>query len=302
MSIFLANLAKDRQILVRGDVADEDLVADAAQEGFVRQAVGVQIGGEDDELIEGHPELLAGVEAAEVLAGFQGIHPAVEELPGGHLLAAEIVDDEDAVIGPHLVGRLIEFQNRVEPEFQGVFGHFAADDDHRPPAQHPAGIVPGRLAVGGYRLMVDFIEEADDLAVDVEGEGNVNRVLEGLADGGGHDRLAVARRAEQEDGAAAVDGRADLFQEAGVHFELGKHLLEAGHLHLDLVDGLRTPPSPSSLPGEPGPGPHTGWSPGLARPGLCPARSGRNTSPWTCRPLVDKTSRGLTKMRFCFLR
>src|SRR5208282_975060 len=48
---------------------------------------------------KGTPNCWPGVEAAEILAGFQGIHPAVEELPGGHLLAAEIVDDKDAVIG-----------------------------------------------------------------------------------------------------------------------------------------------------------------------------------------------------------
>jgi len=49
--------------------------------------------------------LLPGVEAAEVLARLQGIQPAVQQLARRDLLASEIVDHEDAVIGPQLVGR-----------------------------------------------------------------------------------------------------------------------------------------------------------------------------------------------------
>ena len=58
-----------------------------------------------------------------------------------------------------------------------------------------------------HLLVVHRIVEPDDLAVDADGPGNPNLVAEGGRDPLGDARLAVARRAEEEQSPAGVDGR-----------------------------------------------------------------------------------------------
>ena len=67
----------------RGGRADFDFVGKAAQEGRVHQVFGLEVGGEDDQFLEGNEEAFAGMEVEVVDAVFQGDDPAVEQVAWG---------------------------------------------------------------------------------------------------------------------------------------------------------------------------------------------------------------------------
>ena len=77
-------------------IADEYLVFQPPKPGLVGQVFRRDVGGEDDELVEGDLELLAGVQRQKVVSALERHDPAVDERLRQHLLPPEIVDDEDA--------------------------------------------------------------------------------------------------------------------------------------------------------------------------------------------------------------
>ena len=100
----------------------------------------------------------------------------------------------------------------VDRHFELRHGQLAAGDDRRPADADPALVdLPlVEQAVAGrqrHLLVVHRIEEADDLAVDADRAGNPDVAAEGGGDPLGDARLAVARRAEQEQPPAGVDRR-----------------------------------------------------------------------------------------------
>ena len=71
-------------------------------------------------------------------------------------------------------------------------------------------------SVGRFRhdLVHRWIEDLHDLAVDLDAVGDIDHVLEHLADDFGNGGLAVAGRAVNQDGVAGVDRRAKAADEA----------------------------------------------------------------------------------------
>src|SRR4051812_2774761 len=61
-------------------VRNFDLVADSAQEGFVHQAGWLQVGGEDDELVEGDGYLLPGSQVEVILSLLERNNPAIQQV------------------------------------------------------------------------------------------------------------------------------------------------------------------------------------------------------------------------------
>ena len=101
--VFVAgDAAEDLGKLFLGDGAQLDLGLDAAQECGIDQAGGIVIRGEDDQHFEGNLDLFAADQGQEIDAAVEGHDPAVEQLVGAQALAAEVVDDEHAVVGLHL--------------------------------------------------------------------------------------------------------------------------------------------------------------------------------------------------------
>ena len=84
-------------VLVRA--AHQHLVLNAAEKRFVAQLVRFQIGGKDQEGFERNRNLAAAVEFQVVHAPFHGNNPAVQHFGGRALLAAEIVDQVNSIIG-----------------------------------------------------------------------------------------------------------------------------------------------------------------------------------------------------------
>ena len=140
----LENLA----VLVEGRVADLDLVAQAAQEGFVHQVLRRQVGGENHQHVEGDFELASRVQGHVIHAVFERDDPAVEQVARAHLLAAKIVNQQDAAIGLDLERGFVKFMRVVEDQVEACEGQLAADHDERTADLDPARVAPrGRTQV-----------------------------------------------------------------------------------------------------------------------------------------------------------
>ena len=125
-----------------------DLVGDAPEERLVDQLLGLEIGREDDELVERHADLLAVGQAEEVVAFFEGDDPAVQELDGLHALAAEVVDQKASQVALQLQRRLADLGHGIVVDFEVLHPQLAAGDDRRPPDLDPAAIVVGARRAG----------------------------------------------------------------------------------------------------------------------------------------------------------
>lgn len=226
-----------------GGVGDGDFVADAAEEGFINEVFGVEVGGEDDELVEGDFDFDAGVEGEEVDAFFEGDDPAVEEFFGVHALAAEVIDHEGAAVGFHLERGFVVAGFGVPDEVEGGHGEFAADDDDGAFDEDPALVVflfEANVFTGGDGAVVEFVVEADDGAVDLDAVGDEDVAAEGLDDAFGDGGFAVAGGSVEEDGLAGVGGGADLGEDGFVEDEAFEGGGEAFLVDLDVADGLGT--------------------------------------------------------------
>ena len=137
---------EDFAVLFIGGVANLDLVAQAAQEGFVHQVARGQVGGEDDQHIEGDFDLAAGMQGQEIQAVFKRHDPAVEQVAWADELAAKVVDQQDAAVGFNLEGGFIKFIDIIENQVKPGQGQFTANDN-----EGPANAQPARVAAYGGR-------------------------------------------------------------------------------------------------------------------------------------------------------
>ena len=81
-------------------------------------------------------------------AAFERADPAVEQRDGGHLLPAEVVDDERAAVGLELQRRLVDLRVVVVHQLQAVPRQLAARPDDRAAHAHPAAIMPAVQRTG----------------------------------------------------------------------------------------------------------------------------------------------------------
>ena len=127
-------------------------------------------------------------------------------------LAAEVVNDERAAVRLQLERRFVKSRGLAPLQVRVVEREFAADDDERALYQNPAAVVVGRRHVVGRGPVVVRVEDADDLAVNLDGEGNPDVAGQARVDALGDGRLARARRACDEERAARVDDAAQGLQ------------------------------------------------------------------------------------------
>src|SRR5262249_35916815 len=119
---------------------DEDLVVNAAEEGFIGQIVGVEVCGEDHHHFERDLELHAVLQRQVIDAAVEGHDPAVEQVARGDKLAAEVVDEEDTVVGLHLERRGVDTGGFIEAQFEHTGYQLTADHDVGPFAKNPSRI------------------------------------------------------------------------------------------------------------------------------------------------------------------
>jgi hypothetical protein len=168
---------------------DPDLVPDAAEEGVVDQVLRVEVGAEDDELLERHLELLPAGHRQEVVPVFERQIHRFSSSFGLTQLAAEVVDQEHPAVRLEVDRGLVEVGLGVVPEVEHFEVQFAAGDDHRPAdADPPLVLGPGAQSrrtvasasspnsVGGVVDDVQGrVEHGHDVAVGDEGVGDVDR-------------------------------------------------------------------------------------------------------------------------------
>src|SRR5262249_34371147 len=126
-------LAADQRRAQREQVAElvferiihVNLVRNAAQEGFIHQFMRLDVGREDDELVERHLDFFAGGQRQEIIALFQRDNPAIEQFERVHPLPAEIVDQQRAAVALHLQRRFADVRMRVVTDLQTVHGQLA---------------------------------------------------------------------------------------------------------------------------------------------------------------------------------
>ena len=188
------------EVFARG-VGHHDLVRDPTQERPVDQVLRLQVGREDNQLVERHLDLFTAGEIQVVVPLFEGHDPAVEQDRHGHRLATEVVDTERAAVGFQLQRGLADLREGVLRDLQ--FGHRQFPPGHhgRTHDLHPAGIdsrqVEQPLGDIVRDLLVDArIEQPHDFAVDPQRARNPDRGAEALGDPLGDAGLAVAGFAE----------------------------------------------------------------------------------------------------------
>ena len=132
--------AKNFGELFGSSVIDPYFIGDSAQEGFVGTIGGIEIGGEGDENVERDFKFFCALQREEIDAAIQRSHPAIEQFVGAEFLAAEIVDDQDAVIGFHLQRGGVGVGGFVVLEIEHVGGEFTASENAGAAAEHPAAV------------------------------------------------------------------------------------------------------------------------------------------------------------------
>ena len=203
--------------LVLAGVDDLDLVGNAAQERLVDQLARFEVGRKHHQLIERHLDLFAVRKTEIIVARLQGHDPPVQQFVGAHLLPAEIVDHQRAAVALQLQRRLADAGRHVDRHFELRHGQFTAGHQRRPANANPTLVDLLRIEqsrIGRQRLtfVVHRIVEAHDFAVDADRPRNPDRVAKGGGDPLGDARLAVARRAEQEQSPPRVDRRSQPIQ------------------------------------------------------------------------------------------
>src|SRR5262249_51261624 len=132
-----------------------------------------------------------------------------EQLERIHPLAAEIVDEQRSAVALHLQRRFADVRKGIVADFQSVHGKFAADDDCWPSYLEPtrvAGVLLEQVVVApAERHVVGGIEELHDLALDVDRLGHPDLLAEAERDAFRERRLAVARRAVEEQTGPRID-------------------------------------------------------------------------------------------------
>src|SRR5215471_11263131 len=188
----LENLLED----VGRYVLHQHLGLNATQERFVGQFVRVEVGREHHHELERHLELHAGGEGEVIDAPVEGDDPAIEQFARGEHLAAEVVDDQDAVVRLHLRGRDEHFCGLVEPQFQHRGGKLTADRDARALADGPSRVE--QIVLERNLFVHDGVEQSDDVAVDFDGVRDHDAIVVDAQNALGNAGLAVTGAAVKE--------------------------------------------------------------------------------------------------------
>src|SRR5579862_4256131 len=119
----------------------EHFVLNPAQEGFVSQLVGFEVGGKDQECLKRNCHFPAAEKFQVVHAPFHGNDPAIEHLGGTAQLASEVVNQINAVVGLQLVGCIVDLRGRIVVQIQHRQSQFTAGDDEGTAALDPAAVI-----------------------------------------------------------------------------------------------------------------------------------------------------------------
>src|SRR5215510_6312929 len=169
---------------------------------------------------------------------FERNNPAVQKVAGTDELPPEIVDNKNSAYRLYLKRRFVIFGDWVEVQVEHFQSEFTAGYNNRPAATNPARIKffltkrkHGRFLTRLCRRpnypVHGGVKNLDNLAVDLDAVGNVDRMLKTCPDTLGDTRLAVSAPAVNQDRPAGVDSRSqaarDVIGQDQMREALGKH-------------------------------------------------------------------------------
>src|SRR5487761_1439421 len=223
----VANPAEDPTVFDHRGVGNLHLEENPAEEGLVDQLLGLEVGGEDQNLGEGdHHGGTGPTDVEVVVAGLQGNDEPVEQVLRAQLLAAEVVHQEKSAVGLQLQRSLEEAQPGIKAQLQLPTCQLASGPDHRPGAESPAGVM-GRQ-IGGDRTVVHRVKYPNHLTFDVEGVRYEDGVPEQGSTGLGDAALTVSRRSIEKDRLAGAQRRPQAIEHAGWQHQM----IQGGPQHL----------------------------------------------------------------------
>ncbi len=270
--------------LVLGGVVHVDLVGNPPQKGLVDQLLGLEVGREDDELVEGHLDLPAAGQGQDSRAAFPAGRSSGSSRSAGEtrwrpkssitsvpqllfiwtglrqtpVSLWTVISRLSIVSSPPttMVGRRMRTQRR------SIFS-----SSHDP------------LASGQRHLLVAArIEEADDFAPHADGAGDPDARAVGGGDAFGDAGLAVAGRAVQEQSPARGDRPAQPEEHFLAEGQVGERPAEVVHPRPWLSVATGRPPRPRSPPSDTGAARNSRTARHNAGPVESPRRSSRSRS------------------------
>ena len=155
--------------------------------------------------------------------------PAVQQLVGRGPLAAEIVQQENASVGLEVQRGFVVTPGGIVDQIQVVQGQFAADQNERPPDVHPPLVVPASHFARQFlrRVPMDLaVEDTNDLVLDPDAIRDPEAARQGLMEQPAQGRLAVSRRAIQEQASPGQSGQSGQFRRL-----FGQHQVREGCGH-----------------------------------------------------------------------
>ena len=150
--------------------------------------------------------------------------PAVEERLRGHLLAAEVIDHENAVVGLHLQRSPVHTRRWISFQFELFTGELTTNDDARTQAKHPTSVKAFRLR--GDRLMDRWIENGDDRLIKFDRSRYEDGILVHLDHAFREAGLTGAGRPVQEDRTFRDEGWTQFVEEPGRDDEVVEGFLQ----------------------------------------------------------------------------
>src|SRR5438874_3627198 len=178
-----------------GRVGDVDLVAHAPEKRLVDERSRLEVGTEDDHSLEGGADRHTGASERQIVdASLEGDNQPIQQGAWRRVLAAEVIEQEDAAIGFEMDGRFVVAPERVEGGRQLRRGQLATGLDEGTLDQHPPRVeVQRHLPLDP--LVVERVVETHHLSLDVDRIRDEDRLTQQLGAGFGDSGLPVARRA-----------------------------------------------------------------------------------------------------------
>jgi len=159
-----------------------------------------------------------------------------------HLLATEVVNDEEPVIGFHLQGGFIEFGDAVEFQVEHTQGQFATSHNDGTLDSDPALIYILYSYIILWKVLngnvVYRVKNGDDLTSHVKGMGNKNSFWQNLANSLSNCCFAIAGRAEDEHWRTGTDCRTESSEHVLADNNLGKGRMYHVVIDSDILDRL----------------------------------------------------------------
>ena len=178
-------------------IIDPDLILDSSYERFFSELVELQIGSENDHDFERNSKSNSGPEGKRINPPVQRDNPPIQQLAGLDVLAPEIINYQNAVIGHHGEWRQTHSRHLIDSRLEHLGAQFAADAQERTMAENPASVHILRLLWDSP--MNNRIIDAQDLPGHFDRKGDVHAIIKDSGEALADARFPVASGSVQKE-------------------------------------------------------------------------------------------------------